>query len=239
MRRVGGITDNLSETCGKGCSKMGDRSLLKDKNFNLDRWASWSSFMLKWCVLEGCSICGCQLESVDDLTVKVFKGVPVEVVRNYLTDAFDWTNTILFGRHSCFSQRDIVIYCLHKCFLSVTLPELCSVWFFWHTQDSLTCQHSDITNDLTNAILIKHLHHCFSYILFLTHIRMSATFPHILHWPHICLMCFLSCYCFVLSIPFWLEPKYLVHQAMSLAPWRENFCWRPDNEEYCIFRGLL
>ena len=98
-----------------------------------------------------------------------------------------------FWTTSCFSQRDIVTYCLHKCFLSVTLPELCSVWFFWHTQDSLTCQHSDITNDLTNAILIKRLHHCFSYILFLTHIRMSATFPHILHCLHICLMCVLSC----------------------------------------------
>ena len=40
IMRVGGISDNLSETCGEGCTKMGDRSLLKDKKFNLDRRAS-------------------------------------------------------------------------------------------------------------------------------------------------------------------------------------------------------
>lgn len=53
--------------------------------------------MLKWCALESCSISGCQLDSVDDLTLNVFKGVPVEVVRNYLIAALDWRNTLLFG----------------------------------------------------------------------------------------------------------------------------------------------
>lgn len=53
---------------------MGDRSLSKDKNFNLDRSASLILVYVEVVCVEGCSICGCQLESADDLTVKVFKG---------------------------------------------------------------------------------------------------------------------------------------------------------------------
>lgn len=70
------IIDNFYKIYGRCNSKTGIRTLLKDKDSNLDRRASCFSFMFKCCMWEeSCFINGCQIESIDDMTPKELKGV--------------------------------------------------------------------------------------------------------------------------------------------------------------------
>lgn len=78
---------------------------MKDKKFNSDRKSSWCSFVFKQRMLEGCSISGCQIKSVDDLTLKLFSRVPLQVVRNKLTASLDWTNISFWTTLMPFPKR--------------------------------------------------------------------------------------------------------------------------------------
>lgn len=90
---------------------------------------------------------------------------------------------------------------------------MCSVRFCLHTQVSLSCQHSDIISDLTNAILIKCWHHCFSYILLLTHIGIKNYIS-----PHSSFTTYLLDGCYFELLVFWTFNSRLARTQIFGSP---------------------